>query len=83
MVMSSRPAKCRLSVDDWVQEGFRVLAEGGAKALTLGRLSGDQGQLLLALHRHELLSHGADRYLGWRVHGPARVPPGAGRNSST
>jgi AcrR family transcriptional regulator len=28
----------RLSVDDWVQEGFRVLAEDGVKGLTLGRL---------------------------------------------
>jgi len=28
----------RLSVDGWVQEGFRVLAEEGVKALTLGRL---------------------------------------------
>jgi AcrR family transcriptional regulator len=25
-------------VDDWVQEGFRVLAEDSVKALTLGRL---------------------------------------------
>jgi AcrR family transcriptional regulator len=31
-------ANSRLSVDDWVQEGFRVLAEDGVKALTLGRL---------------------------------------------
>ena len=38
MAMSGRPANSRLSVDDWVQEGFRVLAEGGAKALTLGGL---------------------------------------------
>lgn len=30
----------RLSVDHWVQEGFRVLAEDGVKALTLGRLCG-------------------------------------------
>src|SRR5207249_9126560 len=28
----------RLSMDDWVQEGFRVLAEAGVKALTLERL---------------------------------------------
>ncbi len=38
MAMSGRPANSRLSVDDWVQEGFRVLAEGGAKALALGGL---------------------------------------------
>ena len=38
MSTSDRPANSRLSVDDWVQEGFRVLAEDGLKALTLGRL---------------------------------------------
>jgi len=38
MVTSGGGANSRLSVDDWVQEGFRVLAEDGVKALTLGRL---------------------------------------------
>lgn len=31
-------ANSRLSVQDWVQAGFRVLAESGVKALTLDRL---------------------------------------------
>jgi AcrR family transcriptional regulator len=31
-------ANPRLSMDEWVQEGFRVLAEDGVKALTLDRL---------------------------------------------
>ena len=38
MATSGDAANPRLSVDDWVQEGFRVLAEDGVKALTLGRL---------------------------------------------
>lgn len=38
MATSGGAADPRLSVDDWVQEGFRVLAEGGVKALTLDRL---------------------------------------------
>jgi AcrR family transcriptional regulator len=38
MATSGGGANSRLSVDDWVQEGFRVLAEDGVKALTLGRL---------------------------------------------
>jgi AcrR family transcriptional regulator len=38
MTTSARPVNPRLSVNDWVQEGFRVLAEDGVKALTLGRL---------------------------------------------
>ena len=49
MVMSSRPVNSRLSVDDWVQEGFRVLAEGGAKALTLG---GRREKFLDVMLRH-------------------------------
>jgi len=38
MATSGDGANSRLSVDDWIQEGFRVLAEDGVKALTLGRL---------------------------------------------
>ncbi len=38
MATSGNGVNPRLSVDDWVQEGFRVLAEDGVKALTLGRL---------------------------------------------
>jgi AcrR family transcriptional regulator len=38
MAASGGGVNSRLSVDDWVQEGFRVLAEDGVKALTLGRL---------------------------------------------
>jgi AcrR family transcriptional regulator len=38
MASSANPTNSRLSVDDWVQEGFRVLAEDGVKALTLGHL---------------------------------------------
>ena len=38
MATSGGSANSRLSVDDWVQEGFRVLAEDGVKALTLRRL---------------------------------------------
>jgi AcrR family transcriptional regulator len=38
MAISGGAANSRLSVDDWVQEGFRVLAEDGVKALTLGLL---------------------------------------------
>jgi AcrR family transcriptional regulator len=43
MASSGAGANSRLSVDDWVQEGFRVLAEDGVKALTLGRLCGRMG----------------------------------------
>src|ERR1700733_9521866 len=38
MASSASTTNPRLSVDDWVQEGFRVLAEDGVKALTLGHL---------------------------------------------
>jgi len=38
MANSGGGTNSRLSVDDWVQEGFRVLAEDGVKRLTLGRL---------------------------------------------
>jgi AcrR family transcriptional regulator len=38
MVGSASATNSRLSVDDWVQEGFRVLAEDGVKGLTLGHL---------------------------------------------
>lgn len=38
MVTSGSSSNSRLSVDDWVQTGFRVLAEEGLKALTLDRL---------------------------------------------
>jgi AcrR family transcriptional regulator len=38
MASSASAIKTRLSVNDWVQEGFRVLAEDGVKSLTLGRL---------------------------------------------
>jgi AcrR family transcriptional regulator len=38
MASSASATNSRLSVDDWVQEGFRVLAEDGVKALTLGNL---------------------------------------------
>src|SRR6202012_792717 len=38
MATSGGAADSRLSVDNWVQEGFRVLAEDGVQALTLGRL---------------------------------------------
>jgi AcrR family transcriptional regulator len=38
MASSVSATNSRLSVDDWVQEGFRVLAEDGVKALTLGQL---------------------------------------------
>ena len=38
MASSASAIKTRLSVNDWVQEGFRVLAEDGVKALTLGQL---------------------------------------------
>jgi AcrR family transcriptional regulator len=38
MASSASATNTRLSVDDWVQEGFRVLAEDGVKALTLGHL---------------------------------------------
>ncbi len=38
MATSDRPANSRLAVNDWVQEGFRVLAEDGLKGLTLDRL---------------------------------------------
>jgi AcrR family transcriptional regulator len=38
MASSVSPTNSRLSVDDWVQEGFRVLAEEGVKGLTLGHL---------------------------------------------
>ncbi|HEY1840989.1 MAG TPA: TetR/AcrR family transcriptional regulator [Mycobacterium sp.] len=38
MVASPGATGSRLSVNDWVQEGFRVLAEDGVKALTLGHL---------------------------------------------
>jgi len=38
VVTSAGSSNSRLSVDDWVQEGFRVLAEDGLKGLTLDRL---------------------------------------------
>ena len=38
MASSVSATNSRLSVDDWVREGFRVLAEDGVKALTLGHL---------------------------------------------
>jgi AcrR family transcriptional regulator len=38
MTSSASAIKTRLSVNDWVQEGFRVLAEDGVKALTVGQL---------------------------------------------
>ena len=38
MASSASATNSRLSVNDWVQEGFRVLAEDGVKALTLGHL---------------------------------------------
>jgi AcrR family transcriptional regulator len=38
VVTSDGVASPRLSMDDWLQEGFRVLAEAGLKALTLDRL---------------------------------------------
>jgi AcrR family transcriptional regulator len=38
MASSVSATNSRLSVDDWVQEGFRVLAEDGVKALTVGHL---------------------------------------------
>lgn len=38
MVTSGSSSNSRLSVDDWVQTGFRVLAEEGLKALTVDRL---------------------------------------------
>jgi AcrR family transcriptional regulator len=38
MASSDSATNSRLSVDDWVQEGFRVLAEDGVKGLTLGHL---------------------------------------------
>jgi AcrR family transcriptional regulator len=38
MASSAGTIKSRLSVNDWVQEGFRVLAEDGVKSLTLGQL---------------------------------------------
>ena len=38
MASSVSATNSRLSVDNWVQEGFRVLAEDGVKALTLGHL---------------------------------------------
>ena len=58
----------RLTVDDWVQAGFAILAEEGIKALKIdrlcGRLGGDQRQFLLAFHRYRRLSRGADRSVG-------------------
>jgi AcrR family transcriptional regulator len=38
MTSSASVIKSRLSVNDWVQEGCRVLAEDGVKSLTLGQL---------------------------------------------
>lgn len=38
MASSAGTTGSRLSVNDWVQEGFRVLAEDGVKSLTLGHL---------------------------------------------
>jgi AcrR family transcriptional regulator len=38
MASSVSATNSRLSVNDWVQEGFRVLAEDGVKSLTLGHL---------------------------------------------
>ncbi|OHU98395.1 TetR/AcrR family transcriptional regulator [Mycobacterium talmoniae] len=35
---TSTAANSRLSVEDWVQTGFRILAEEGVKALTIDRL---------------------------------------------
>ncbi len=40
MASSASATNSRLSVNDWVQEGFRVLAEDGVKSLTLGHLCG-------------------------------------------
>ena len=46
----------RLSVDDWIQAGLRDPGREGIKALKIDRLCrrlwSDQGQLLLAFHRH-------------------------------
>lgn len=36
--MTTSAANSRLSVQDWVQAGFRILAEDGVKALTIDRL---------------------------------------------
>lgn len=38
MTTSGASAHARLSAQDWVQAGFRVLAEDGVKALTIDRL---------------------------------------------
>ncbi|MEO6794024.1 MAG: TetR/AcrR family transcriptional regulator [Mycobacterium sp.] len=38
MTTSGASANPRLSVQDWVQAGFRILAEDGLKALTIDRL---------------------------------------------
>src|SRR5690348_812737 len=38
MASTASATNSRLSVNDWVQEGFRVLAEDGVKSLTLGHL---------------------------------------------
>lgn len=38
MTTSGGSANPRLTVDDWVQTGFRILAEEGIKALTIDRL---------------------------------------------
>src|SRR6201995_6193353 len=38
MASSASATHSRLSAHDWVQEGFRVLARDGVKALTLGQL---------------------------------------------
>ncbi|MDA3638090.1 TetR/AcrR family transcriptional regulator [Mycobacterium xenopi] len=38
MTTSGGSANHRLTVDDWVQTGFRILAEEGVKALTIDRL---------------------------------------------
>jgi AcrR family transcriptional regulator len=43
MASSASATNSRLSVNDWVQEGFRVLAEDGVKSLTLGHLCGRLG----------------------------------------
>ena len=68
MASSASPINSRLSVDDWVQEGFRVLAEDGVKALTLGQLCSRLGVTKGSFYWHfsdmTRLPHGADRHLG-------------------
>jgi hypothetical protein len=38
MARARATTNSRLSVDDWVQAGFAILAEEGIKALTIDRL---------------------------------------------